>query len=1061
MDSVNFEIKKMAQNYGSLDNIERLRSPEFYKQLTGKQFDECKKSDKLELPRVIFRLHKYILRSLEAVAIGTPGKALHQLKEKKSLVRILDSIIRDMDRIVIKSKPSIFTFRDRRGENTKYAKLKNETNKLQEMLRKEINYLSYSSSELFDIELQSDKNYTFDAHIRKANDLYLAKKMGIEEHIEELIFQKKSDQEAFKDKTNIIHEIVTTHLKNQTDNQLKSIGNPDEFRKHISDVAKIIEKRLREKIADNLFSDLSNALKAEKINKLLPSYLSVNDKLQVDQVLLGHKLKELFLEPFADKENAEKKIFVQKQPEGWLLTIKKVISSIKTFFFNNSIIAQQSREIKVEIEDAIKKYYGTSNQKIREELYETSQIVADDLIRTLQKKFEERTDLQDKKDLLAPLFADRALRKNVDDALLNQMFFRSRYNEKLRFKKIGKELQFILSRNIHELNANQKIDPSKGILEFHKIKILLDSYYFVSGYLKNEQFLRMLKSIKIDESNKEMLTLLWKHILRRAYPVKEMGQRKMLAQYRNYLMIKDHIPKTLKTELDLFALHIVEKNRQSNEMRLLIDNYNNALTLEEKENIEILANAFDGAVLSEAEELKIEAFIKSAAGNIRYNKIAGKMLKEKSGFLYEIVSLIRAVFHDISNSGVIAQRVDAFLENFLTRLKAPSIGEKEQLAVQFLHYFSWKTRNLERAEQIYEKLQKNWKLLQRGKNIPEDQKLTLQEISRLRDVINLRIYINRPRNQSIKSIISKDKVFNNKVFRLARKTNRILYKIEQIYERQASKIYKSGDIFADDRYRGNVLFDYKERLEDKLSRLFISNYRHNAVIINSGNGSNKMQCGENLILSELNDAHQKTPFSSHAFLISDVWRIDPSRLLEGMNLHYIIEMYRSQGKLDWRKEIQNEFAQIAEIIHSKDFSKLVNDPLKRIWAGIADFIPFGHRGKKINDWNEKINKKLFPEKINKGIICSSFATQTTILTLTELNKRLAQKLAEHFKAKKNQELCTYFSNAKEVFTLPYPSDLKLSTVHPGLALHFLKKSKCIQKIERAEQPEIMKRLFIF
>lgn len=1073
MDPVGFEIKKMAQLYGSLDDPEKLKSRSFYEQLTGKKLsDEAVKSGKkVELERVIPRLQKSIEKSLEAVALSTQGNSLHLVTDKRNLVRILDSISNDLNKLRKNIAPKISNFG---GEDKicEYNRLTVLIFKTQEIVKNKIKEIELKSDFLFEDALNKIKEEV-DLRILQLNDAYLVKAMGLQENLTVLACHEKSVGTNSKAKARAIHEIVNNQLKKQTTQQLKSIARPSQLKSHITNLTNLLQEQINNFANNKLYCDLSDAAKMEKINAVLSNYVRVDERLQINQTILQENTKKIFLEPFEDKAKAEKTLFSHK-PLSMLRLIKKIVSFIKSYLIRELLIKKKTKEIQGIIHDSIKKYYGKSNSVDREHLFQNSQIVANDLIRELGNQCES-VEIQDK-EILSPLFSERNLRNWVNSELTRQLSFNSRRNDKLKFFKVVRDINFVLTEKTKELKQEKEI--LKPLLDFKKSEILLNAYNLIISHLKNKEFLSALKSIPICVENKELLTTLWKYMLRDAYPDKKMGQKEMLPHYRDYLMIKDHLPTELKEELELFALDSIEIIHKGSAIRLLVESNDKTLTKEEKENIEILAVALEGTALSKTQELKIREFISSITGNIRVNKLAGEMIEKKNGNLHELISSINIYIRNIRNPGPFSKKINGYLEKIIAILAVTppkALTEKEKNAVHFLRYFSWKTRNLDIPEKIFQKFSNNLKLFEEKKDIPNDQKLTLKEYSQLRSVVNLRDYINSIKNNSIKDIISKNEVFNKKVIELAKKIEESQVQLEKLYTPDADRIYKSGDITAQDSDKYVQLFDSRKNLQDKLRRTFVSKYQHGAVIIKGDESQ--------LLLSHFTQLHHcYENFNSNDSLVNDIWRLDPSQLLEGETLRYMIEMYQAEGKTNWREAIQNEYSLIANDIHFNIFSGHINNFVKQLRAGVEDYIPGGHKGKKITNWKEKVKKKLiiphlilreFKEELwfpildamkishakkieKKKIICSSFVTQATILSLAELNESLAKKLSLYFKRKKNIALSTEFEKKKEVFTMPYPDDLKLGTVHPGMMIDLLLKKKCLTKVE---SPKVLKEIF--
>jgi hypothetical protein len=131
---------------------------------------------------------------------------------------------------------------------------------------------------------------------------------------------------------------------------------------------------------------------------------------------------------------------------------------------------------------------------------------------------------------------------------------------------------------------------------------------------------------------------------------------------------------------------------------------------------------------------------------------------------------------------------------------------------------------------------------------------------------------------------------------------------------------------------------------------------------------------------------------------------------------------------------------------------VTNSLERRLKAGLADFIPFGHHGKvQTKAWAEQIlaereratGSKTIGESIlseDKDIICSEFAAKMTILSLVELERRLIDEIRE-----KDQN----FVIPKEgLIKLPFNKDEDLSKVSPERLVKQLKKVNAIELVEK-------------
>lgn len=148
--------------------------------------------------------------------------------------------------------------------------------------------------------------------------------------------------------------------------------------------------------------------------------------------------------------------------------------------------------------------------------------------------------------------------------------------------------------------------------------------------------------------------------------------------------------------------------------------------------------------------------------------------------------------------------------------------------------------------------------------------------------------------------------------------------------------------------------------------------------------------------------------------------------------------------------------------YERDLTKnIINDWDKRSRAGVADFIPFGHRRKtavkvgdkvkkmEVRDWakavlegkDNDLVERIRDPKTGDYIICSEFAAKMTAVILMAVEQELVEKMKEkdpNFKAPEGG-----------VIKMPFHKNEDLGRVHPARLVNILQKAGAIEAVDNS------------
>ncbi len=1002
---------------------------QLYEELKGKPLKTGKEVKKQKL---ITLLHESTAKTLEVIANSTLGNSLHLVSGKQELLGMLANIRSALARQEIQARPGFFTRYLNHDDSLQKA-----IKAFDAFLEEKIGETQKNSKQLFEAQLQPTLA-ALHTDLVAENDQLLISALGEKDSIA-LFTQLANDQ---LDTAALVHNCVREKLQALSSKKLEKLGQNAAFSAHYTKLEGKFAEKVTRLFNNKLYTGLSLSDKIQLFNQAAQTIFgndaasTINKKTaRPDRDAVIQLVQKDLLQGLKTPQVAREALF-KSRPLGFFARL-----------FHKDPLSPLKREITQYVRSNIEQYFAPGTNK--QELYKESQVLSQQLIDDIQRQYANQA-AQDP--AVEDLISYETLKTLVDEELKKQLG--RRHTKAIQYAKTAKDIELAV---LHFGEINKTAEENPPVRLYKQISFVTGMMAPFTGCIKDKLFLEVFAKCPITAENKELMLLVWQHLMLFTYPTEGLPNKQIIERYRLYLQVKDAIPADLRKDLEAFALNKIEKLKKGSAIRLAVENCADSLTKEEDEVLKILARTFDPEPglfdqlaygfgfkpkpekITEIEKQKVLLFLNSSVGNLRLNKLVARLLPKKESSLSQIIGF---GLHLCGGTSFLQQKLYAFLEyikNYLDKDNARDLTKSESSALRLISYLTWKTRNLGKVEKTCEKVEKVIEKYNKNEAILDKDKLTLKEYQALSNLKKTKDFIHWQNNPLIKAILTQNKEFNQKILALGTKAETQLDALDRLFREEGLKHYRQGDIYATEIVRAKAIGDFGFDIRTRAMVRFFGNYTHLGSIIKNSTRSY-------LGFSEIDREYQRMSFESSHAIGGDAWRFNPAKVIEGPAINHMINVY---GR-DWQRQLQQEYEQICLEVHNRDYSHISNSPERQLKAGAANFQPFGHSGKKITDWIEAMEEHLQGEQM----FCSEFTLTTTILSIAILNKKLSLKLAGHFKEQKQPHLQNYYEN-NLVFRMPFSDKIKLESYHPQEAINLLEKTK---GFERLKMPNALEKL---
>ncbi len=1023
-------LTKLNNLQFKLQDVASFSNKQFYEELKGKPLKAGKEVRK---QKIITLLHESIAKTLTDIASSTAGNSLHLVSGKAELLGMLTNIRRALAQQEIQARPGFFTRYLNYDDSLQKAIKAFDT-----FLEEKIGETRKTSKQLFEEQLQPTLT-ALQAELVAENDQLLVSVLKEKDSIA-LFAQLANDQ---VDTAALVHNCVREKLQTLSGKKLERLGHDTPFSLHYAKLERKFAEKATQLFNNTLFTGLSLADKVKLFNQAAKTVFGndaavpINKKTaRADRDAVIQLVQKDLLQGFKAPLAAQQALF-KSQPLGFFARM-----------FQKDPLEPLKREITQYIRSSIAQYFAPGTNK--QELYKESQILSQQLIDDIQRQYAAQAT-QDP--AIEDLISYETLKTAVDEELKKQLG--RRHTNAIQYTKTAADIELAL---LDFQKANKAAEENPPVRLYKQISFVTGMMAPFTGYVKDKLFLDVFAKCPITAENKELMLLVWQHLMLFAYPTENLPPKQIVERYRLYLQVKDAIPADLRKNLEVFALNKIEKLKKGSSIRLAVENCADSLTKEEDEVLKILAKTFEQESegffdafafglgfkqrpekITEIEKQKVLLFFNSSVGNLRLNKLVARLLPKKESSLSQIIGF---GLNLCDESSPLQQKIYAFLEyikNYLDRDNIRNLTKSESSALRLISYLTWKTRSFDKVEKICEKLEMLIEKYNKNEAILDKDKLTLKEYQALSNLMKTKDFINGQNNPLIKAILTQNEEFNQKILALGAKADSQLGTLDRLFREEGLKHYRQGDVYATEIVRAKAIGDFGFDVRTRAMVRFFGHYTHLGTVVKNGSNTN-------LEFSEIDSEYQRITFEGSHAIGGDTWRFNPAKVIEGHAINHMINVY---GR-DWQRKLQQEYEQVCVEVHNGNYSHISNNTERQLKAGAANFIPFGHSGEKITDWIAAMQERLQGEQM----FCSEFTLTTTILSIAILNKKLSIKLAEHFKEQNQPHLQNYYEN-NLVFRMPFPDKIKLESYHPQEAVNLLEKTK---GFERLKMPNALEKL---
>ena len=361
--------------------------------------------------------------------------------------------------------------------------------------------------------------------------------------------------------------------------------------------------------------------------------------------------------------------------------------------------------------------------------------------------------------------------------------------------------------------------------------------------------------------------------------------------------------------------------------------------------------------------------------------------------------------------------------NLFNKEKNP-LASTYRYTISDLKYFGFKTTYSSDSNLfILDKCDKAIKEILQKTKPNKTLQISLYEFGRLNDLAKLKEKMDKYNELGlIKS--------SSKLSKLYKQVNRAQALCSEIQKQQLrEKSFKSGDILMTHSKKSLMIKNKRADNETFLTHTFISKYGHSAQIYMDSE-TNKPK------LSHIYGGYQSDEMTASDMIISDIFRIDPVKLIPEDIQKKLEQFYKNQG-MDYKEEVRTLFENSSRNLHEKNqqrFENISNDKYARFQAGLAKFGFYGgHKSTQANAFNEVHQEMYGTDKkftLRDKMICSEFIGRSLVAALYETNEHLKKKLGE------------------EILFIRIPLEKeKLNRVHPQRLIDLLYKEGCLEKID--------------
>ena len=360
-------------------------------------------------------------------------------------------------------------------------------------------------------------------------------------------------------------------------------------------------------------------------------------------------------------------------------------------------------------------------------------------------------------------------------------------------------------------------------------------------------------------------------------------------------------------------------------------------------------------------------------------------------------------------------------------------GVKASASVLFSK-LSYRSEAVDIVRPIREKLESSFEKLEAGASLDADEKLTLQEAEMLIRFSGLNV-------DTLNGLALLEGKEGGVLSELKSEQAAIASLLKNVEGRiLGERKFSCGNIMQNIQSRKNDMYalnSFSDRVNTFMYGL-VTDSDHSAKVVVDKEG--------NVSLSKVWLQFDQGGLGLDNLLVSDFYKVNPDALIDSKYHDQLVEKYGD----NWKEVLQEKYQAIElDINANKENPKFSGKNIvwslwRALSAGIADFLPGGHRRSEDRDYG-KIHGKVMEGKYNTEgteMICSEYSAKVTIAALYELNLQIKEELG-------------LAKDTPDIIRMPFDSRERIKRIHPDRLIQILSTEGCLEQIDRSPTEEAL------
>lgn len=352
---------------------------------------------------------------------------------------------------------------------------------------------------------------------------------------------------------------------------------------------------------------------------------------------------------------------------------------------------------------------------------------------------------------------------------------------------------------------------------------------------------------------------------------------------------------------------------------------------------------------------------------------------------------------DVSQTGFPARLASTFLSKPKEYVVLPDNILPEVVDSLRVLTFKLNDKKIAQVESSLNKLKSNLELVESGKSVPAQERLSHKELAALYSfarLSNLEMGCSKSSLQLLGEILGKDDPLYEQVSSLLINLKNELQHLEFWTSEQASSHYASGSVMAKSGHKKQIFTGRKLSGEESAIYHYLSILRQDGYL----HGAKLYKDRGTISVSHVMGSLSQDSLDLELLIESDVWEVDPTKLCPKWVEHALAE---SLGP-DWKKEIRDRYYKTEDKLH-RSYDKLdiahKNSQWQRVVAGLADVpvLGFSHHLSESQNLAEAGSWTRSDENNYETMICSEFASRSTLEAFVSLDHEIYKDVLKGLK----------------------------------------------------------------